>query len=241
MILKNVIECPSQNFSNRPENSSVDTIIIHHTNMDSAQAALDRLCDPEAKVSSHYLIDIDGNIYRLVPDEKKAWHAGISYWRGREQMNNYSVGIELDNKGSDPFPSSQIESLLKLCKHLVAIYPIEAQNIIGHFDIAPDRKDDPNEYFDWKLLADNSLGLFPIVEIDKNIELLKLGDQSSAVLNLTKRLAEYGYKIEQQELFDTKIQEVVIAFKRHFAQETFTNPAWDVLSDARLNKLLTMV
>jgi N-acetylmuramoyl-L-alanine amidase len=138
-------------------------VVLHYTGMPSAAEAEERLCDPAAKVSAHYLIDEDGEVVRLVPEPKRAWHAGRSYWRGIGDVNSASIGIELANPGHEwgyrPFPRPQMEALLPLLASIVTRYGIIPANVVGHSDVAPARKTDPGELFDWALLARVGLAL----------------------------------------------------------------------------------
>lgn len=156
-----MIECPSPNWDER--SLPVSMIVLHYTGMMDAAAAIARLCDPEAKVSCHYLIAEDGEIVRMVPEEKRAWHAGASYWRGIEDVNSASVGIELVNPGHElgyrPFPEPQMAALLPLMNEIVGRHGITRGNIVGHSDVAPARKIDPGELFDWDRLAGVRLAL----------------------------------------------------------------------------------
>jgi N-acetylmuramoyl-L-alanine amidase len=137
--------------------------VIHYTEMESAEAALDRLSDPEAKVSAHYLISRDGVVTRLVPEERRAWHAGLSYWRGIRDVNSASIGIELDHPGHKygygPFPDVQFEALVPLLARAVKTHAIPRANVVGHSDVAPARKIDPGELFPWERLAEYGLCL----------------------------------------------------------------------------------
>ena len=136
-------------------------IIIHYTGMKNESYAIKRLCDPKAKVSSHYFIRNNGKILNLVPDLYKAWHAGISYWKNYHSLNQYSIGIEINNPGHDniykKFSPKQINSLIKLLRYLIKKYKINKNNVLGHSDISPDRKKDPGEKFPWKKLANHNL------------------------------------------------------------------------------------
>lgn len=140
-------------------------LVIHYTGMRSAAAAIERLCDPTAKVSAHYLIDEDGSVVTLVPEVRRAWHAGVSWWRGRANLNDVSIGIELVNPGHEwgyrPFPEPQMATLVELSLGIVRRWSIPSARVLGHSDIAPARKDDPGELFDWPLLAAASLGRWP--------------------------------------------------------------------------------
>lgn len=140
-------------------------LVLHYTGMPSAQAALDRLCDAQAQVSAHYLIDEDGHVYPLVEETRRAWHAGQSFWRGESDINSHSIGIELVNPGHEfgyrPFPTRQIAALTLLCHDILTRHPIPARNVVGHSDIAPQRKQDPGELFPWQQLAAQGIGVWP--------------------------------------------------------------------------------
>ncbi|WP_114951413.1 N-acetylmuramoyl-L-alanine amidase [Sphingosinicella terrae] len=150
-----IIDCPSPNFDERDQ--PVSMVVLHYTGMADADAAIDRLRDPEAKVSCHYLVTEDGRVLRMVPEEKRAWHAGSSYWRGVHGVNAVSIGIEIVNPGHElgyrPFPKAQMDALLPLLDGIVKRHQVPRANIVGHSDVAPARKQDPGELFDWGLLA----------------------------------------------------------------------------------------
>jgi N-acetylmuramoyl-L-alanine amidase len=156
-----MIDCPSPNWDERK--LPITLLVLHYTGMSDTAAAIARLTDPEAKVSSHYLIAEDGEVVRLVPEEKRAWHAGRSYWRGIEDVNSASIGIELVNPGHEygyrPFPEAQMSALILLMDGIVGRYSITRGNIVGHSDVAPARKLDPGELFDWERLAKLRLAL----------------------------------------------------------------------------------
>ncbi|HST36022.1 MAG TPA: N-acetylmuramoyl-L-alanine amidase [Allosphingosinicella sp.] len=150
-----IIEAPSPNFDERDQPISI--AVLHYTGMQDAASAIARLRDPEARVSAHYVIAEDGQVLRLVPEDKRAWHAGRSYWRGMQMLNSASIGIEIVNPGHEfgyrPFPEEQMEALLPLLAAIVRRYNIAPANVVGHSDIAPTRKEDPGELFDWERLA----------------------------------------------------------------------------------------
>jgi N-acetylmuramoyl-L-alanine amidase len=160
-----VIDAPSPNHDDRPAGAPVDMLILHYTGMRSGAAAIDRLCDPAAKVSAHYVVEEDGRVFRLVPEARRAWHAGISHWRGLSGLNARSIGIEVVNPGHEhgyrPFAALQMAALCDLCRGILGRHPIPAWNVVGHSDVAPDRKEDPGEFFDWEGLAANGVGLWP--------------------------------------------------------------------------------
>jgi len=193
------IERPSPNANDRPDGTTIDMLVLHYTGMPTGAAALNRLCDPAGQVSAHYVIEEDGTVYRLVPEEKRAWHAGLASWRGHRDINNRSIGIELVNPGHQfiyrDFPDSQIASLKMLARDILDRHPIPARNVVGHSDIAPDRKLDPGERLDWRDLAGAGIGLWP--DAPQQVE--------GGLLDL---LDEYGY--------DTGTRQVVAAFQRHF-------------------------
>lgn len=139
-------------------------LVLHYTGMHSGAAALDRLCDPAAAVSAHYLVEEDGTVYRLVDEARRAWHAGVASWRGVTDVNSRSIGIEIVNPGHDwgyrPFPPVQMASVVALCHGLVRRHPIPPAHVVGHSDVAPARKTDPGERFDWPGLAAAGIGLW---------------------------------------------------------------------------------
>ncbi len=155
----------SPNFDARPPRMSVDMLVLHYTGMRTAEEARARLCDAGAKVSAHYLIDIDGRIDWLVDESARAWHAGVSFWRGATDINARSIGIELVNPGHEfgyrPFPRRQMAALTELAADILARHPIPPRNVVGHADVAPTRKLDPGELFDWRRLAEAGIGHWP--------------------------------------------------------------------------------
>ncbi len=180
----------SPNFNDRK--TAITMLVVHYTEMESAEAAIERLCDEEAGVSAHYLISEDGVVTRLVPEEKRAWHAGKSYWRGETDVNSASIGIELDHPGHAlgyrAFSEAQIEALVPLMARIVKQYDIPRANVIGHSDVAPARKIDPGELFPWNLIARYGLTL---AKPDK----LELGDPFDNDGAFYLALERYGYDI----------------------------------------------
>ena len=216
----NSSEFVSPNFKNRED--VIDTIIIHSTHM-PAIPALQRLCDKEAEVSCHYLIDLEGMIYQLVPEDKISFHAGSSCWKGRTHLNKYSIGIELvdryDNgRNIEDFLQVQIDCLITLLQDIRTRYAVSDSHILAHSDIAPDRKDDPGEKFPWAVLAKNGIGIYPgqDVILDKDKFLIQFGDEGDDVMLVQKLLHKYGYKISVDSKFGQETKEVIMAFKRHF-------------------------
>jgi N-acetylmuramoyl-L-alanine amidase len=232
----------SPNFDDRP--LAVDTIVIHHTEMSSSQAAIQRLCDPLTKVSAHYVISKNGEVFQLVHESKRAWHAGKSYWRGKEALNDNSIGIELDNDGKEKFTFPQMQSLLNLCKGIIKRHSIKPCNIVGHSDIAPDRKVDPHHLFDWGWLANQGVGLFPASVPHTPNVIFEFGDSGHEVSTLQNKLARFGYGINLSGKFDVNTEIVVKSFNRHFCPESFLERlenTWTETSEQRLNALLEMI
>jgi N-acetylmuramoyl-L-alanine amidase len=234
------------NFDYRPEKARIDLLVLHYTGMKNGKEALDKMCDPVAKVSAHYMVDRDGSVVNLVSEDKRAWHAGISCWQGMSSLNDTSLGIEIVNPGHEwgyiPFTDEQMASVTVLCKEVMARHGIEARNVVGHSDIAPSRKEDPGELFDWKGLALEGIGLWPDVKkMRKSDEtLIALGSEDIDVGRIQKMLLDYGYHIRVDGYYGSKTEDVVRGFKRHYVTEHL-NVSWDRLADARLKRLLEMV
>jgi N-acetylmuramoyl-L-alanine amidase len=199
-----------------------DMLVLHYTGMPSAEEAMARLCNPAAKVSSHYTIDREGRINVHVPEARRAWHAGVSIWRGATDINARSIGIELVNPGHEfgyiPFTDDQIAALIVLAKDVVVRQAISPARVLGHSDVAPSRKDDPGELFPWKRLAENGVGLWP---------------HGSPILKepFREALTRYGYDPAASD------EKVITAFQRHFRPET-VNGQWDETCEAALASLL---
>jgi len=207
-----ILERPSPNHDARLADGVVDMLILHYTGMESATAALDRLCSPEAKVSAHYLIDEDGTVWRLVPEERRAWHAGVSSWRGRSDINSASIGIELVNPGHEfgyrPFPAPQMAALEALGRDILPRHPILPWYVLGHSDVAPQRKTDPGELFDWARLARAGIGVWP--------DSAALPPPAASIAELQEQLAAIGYETPRTGVADAATAQVIAAFQRHF-------------------------
>ncbi|HTC11023.1 MAG TPA: N-acetylmuramoyl-L-alanine amidase [Acetobacteraceae bacterium] len=220
----------------------IDTLILHYTGMQSADAAIARLRDPEAKVSSHYVVDEDGAILRLVPEERRAYHAGISSWRGNNELNGRSIGIEIVNPGHEwgyrDFPAVQLAAVRDLCLSILSRHAIPARNIVAHSDVAPDRKEDPGEKFDWEQLAKNGVGLWPFDVPD----LRNTGEVRDALgLRLVRAaLIEIGYRVAPEGALDPALATVLRAFQRHWRPEAVTGHA-DAGTLARLSGVARLV
>ncbi len=219
----------------------VDAVILHYTGMTSGEAALQRLCDPASQVSSHYVIMEDGRVIQLVPEARRAWHAGQSVWAGERDMNSASIGIEIANPGHDggapAFPQPQIEAVIKLCKDIAARHHIPAARILAHSDVAPDRKADPGEYFPWDQLAVAGVGHYVTPHPIEDGPRLERGMHGIEVEKLQALLSMYGYGLRVSNLYGPKTENVVRAFQRHFRPERVDGIA-DVSTVETLRALL---
>jgi N-acetylmuramoyl-L-alanine amidase len=239
-----IISHPSPNFDSR-NGVQPTMLIMHYTGMESGPAAIARLSEPAAKVSSHYVVEEDGRVFLLVDEAYRAWHAGVSSWRGLTNLNVHSIGIEIVNPGHEfgyrAFPPVQMQAVLALAKAITSRHAIPARNIIGHSDIAPTRKIDPGELFDWEWLASNGVGQFvPHVDIDPYSTQLWTGDSGEAVRSLQQQLQYYGYGIDITGVYDTQTEIVVSAFQRHFRRSLVTGIA-DAQTQAVLGLLIAAV
>jgi N-acetylmuramoyl-L-alanine amidase len=215
-----IVECRSPNCDAR--DAAIDMLVLHYTGMKTAEEALARLCDPAAKVSAHYTIDRDGRIYRHVPEEMRAWHAGVSSWGGQTNINARSIGIEIVNPGHEfgyvPFADAQIAALIDLCDGILARHPIPPARVVGHSDVAPARKEDPGELFPWEAVSEYGIGVWPRAGV--------LTEPFEAAL------ARFGYGVT-----DVPMDAVIRAFQRHFRPAAITGE-WDGECDGRLAGLV---
>jgi N-acetylmuramoyl-L-alanine amidase len=212
---------PSPNHEERAGGRAPDMLLLHYTGMQSTLAAIARLRDENApRVSSHYLIDEEGTVLQLVPEVRRAWHAGASYWAGESDINTCSIGIEIANPGHDfgyvDFPPHQIAAVIALCKDILVRHRIPAARVLAHSDVAPGRKQDPGEKFPWQVLHEAGIGHWvppaPIVEGGALAESV-IGDE---VRTFQQQLAAYGYGVEVDGRFDPATRDVVASFQRHF-------------------------
>jgi len=217
-------------------------LVLHYTDTLSVEESLGYLANAEAKVSAHYLVDEAGGVLRLVAEDKRAWHAGLGCWKGASDINARSIGVEIQNgghrNGLPDFPDAQIQSVIALCKAVMARHPIRPDNVIAHSDLAPDRKQDPGEKFPWPRLAEAGVGLWP-GEQGASGELLSLGDEGEAVAEYQMDLAAYGYCAPGEGVFDGPTSEITRAFQRHFHPDQITGAA-DAETRARLKALLRL-
>lgn len=204
------IDRPSPNHGPRPADARAELLILHYTGMPTAEQALARLCDEAVQVSAHYTVDEDGTVYAHVPEERRAWHAGVSRWRGLADVNSRSIGVEIVNPGHEfgyrPFPAVQMAAVVELCRGIVKRRAIAAADVLGHSDIAPARKEDPGELFDWPGLAAHGIGLWPTPSQADD------GPFDSAEVGAL--LGRYGYEPTESR--------ALLAFQRHFHPERLT-------------------
>ena len=200
------VDAPSPNFDARPKDAPIDILLLHYTGMETGAAAVARLCDPQAKVSAHYTVDEDGTVYAHVPENRRAWHAGVSYWAGARDINARSIGIEIVNPGHEfgyrSFPERQVGAVIHLCKEILARHPIPAARVLGHSDVAPARKLDPGELFPWGTLSLSGVGLWPQTRKKKLQQSFEDG------------LRAFGYGLRPD--VDVAPDVAIMAFQRHF-------------------------
>jgi N-acetylmuramoyl-L-alanine amidase len=222
-----LVDCRSPNHDERPSGAAIDMLVLHYTGMKTADEALARLCDPQAKVSAHYTVGTDGRVFFHVPEERRAWHAGVSFWAGERNVNGRSIGIELVNPGHEfgyvPFAEAQIAALIDLVRGILGRHPIPPNRVLGHSDVAPARKMDPGELFPWKELAGFGIGVWP----ETNHRDLREPPETA--------LSRYGYGLPPHT--DVPLEAVITAFQRHF-RPSKVNGRWDGECDGVLAALL---
>ena len=212
---------PSPNFSERRNGLEATLLIVHYTGLPTVERAIEVLADPRGQVSCHYVIDDAGRITQMVAERMRAWHAGVSYWAGETDINSCSIGIEIHNPGHSAgypeFPRAQMRAVRDLGRDIIKRNHIAAAAVLAHSDIAPARKSDPGEKFDWPWLARAGVGHWVEPEpVSGDGEALAPGDEGAAVLELQHRLASYGYGIAPNGSYDHATDIVVRAFQRHF-------------------------
>ncbi|WP_218044864.1 N-acetylmuramoyl-L-alanine amidase [Kiloniella majae] len=201
----------SPNFGPRLEGSDINMLLLHYTGMQTGKEALERLCDSAAQVSAHYLVEENGEVFQLIPEELRAWHAGLAYWGGETDINSCSIGIEIVNPGHEwgyrAFPAAQMKAVTALCKQILEHHTIPASRVLAHSDVAPERKEDPGELFDWAFLAKQGIGIFP----DKTTQ-----NNSISEDDFVLKLGEYGYRVDMDSSTGSGTKAAIIAFQRHF-------------------------
>lgn len=208
-----IVERSSPNHGPRRADAAVDILLLHYTDMTRAADAVDRLCDPAAQVSAHYVVGEDGTVWRLVPESERAWHAGVAWWAGDGDVNSRSIGIEISNPGHShgyrPFPEPQMAALESLCQGILARHPIPPHRVLGHSDVSPGRKIDPGHLFNWRRLARAGIGLWP--------------EAAAADLSPEERveaLAAIGYRTEGRDPGHPTNRSALFAFRRHWCPGT---------------------
>ncbi len=214
-----MISQPSPNYDGRG-GQAVDMLVLHYTDMLSCEAAVARLCDAEARVSAHYVVSEAGEIFQLVEEGERAWHAGESHWRGHNNINARSVGVEVCNPGHSngyvEFSLRQMKAVIKLSQEIIARHGIPARNVVGHSDIAFLRKDDPGELFDWQACARQGVGIFPFEARPLMGSEMQRGDKGKEVIRLQTALGNWGYGLKLDGEYGEKTEKCVIAFQRHY-------------------------
>lgn len=239
------LDTPSPNSDARPDGVRPELLVLHYTDTVDVAETLSYLIDPAREVSAHYLIDEDGTIHRLVPEERRAWHAGKSCWRGLRDVNARSIGIEIQNPGHRcgyrDFAPAQIDAVIALGLDIVTRHAIAARDVLAHSDVAPARKKDPGELFPWERLAASGLGLYPR-HVAKRVRVTRrfeLGAADEAVADAQGLLARYGYDCPVTGTLDDATHAILVAFQRRFRAWNFDG-ALDGETHARLRALVEM-
>lgn len=213
-----VVDRASPNHGPRPDGAAIDILLLHYTDMARAEDAVDRLCDPAAQVSAHYVVAEDGRVWRLVEEHRRAWHAGVAWWDGASDVNARSIGIEIANPGHShgyrPFPEAQMAAVESLCRDILARHPIPAARVLGHSDVSVGRKIDPGHLFDWRRLAVAGIGLWPADPQPTDL------DPAAAM----EALAAIGYRIESPDPGHPGSRAALSAFRRHWCPDTLLRP-----------------
>jgi N-acetylmuramoyl-L-alanine amidase len=211
---------PSPNHGERRGVRRPDMLILHYTGMPDARQALERLCNPASEVSAHYFVFENGDVAQLVPEARRAWHAGAGSWHGDTDINSSSIGIEIANPGHDgglpPFPDAQIAHVIALARDIAARWSILPERILAHSDVAPGRKQDPGERFPWARLHADGVGHWVDPAPIRDGPGMSRSDHGEAVEEIQAMLASYGYGIPRTGAFDQATEAVVTAFQRHF-------------------------
>jgi N-acetylmuramoyl-L-alanine amidase len=206
---------PAVNFEDRPASCRPYIVVLHYTGMETAERACDWLCKEESRVSCHYLVDEAGGITQMVSEDKRAWHAGVSSWYGVIDINSHSIGIEIQNPGHNAgypdFPHVQMLAVAALARDIMARWGIDGSNVLAHSDVAPGRKIDPGEKFDWHFLHRHGVGHWVRAE-----PVGKVGGHDLDITDFQSRLKSYGYGIEVTGITDEQTRRAIDAFQRHF-------------------------
>lgn len=214
---------PSPNHGERAGGRRPDMLLLHYTGMPNEGEALQRLCNPVAEVSAHYFVFENGHVVQMVPEARRAWHAGVGSWAGETDINSASIGIEIANPGHDgglpPFPDAQIANVVALARDIASRWGIPSDRVLAHSDVAPARKLDPGERFPWERLAQAGVGHWVRPAPIRDGRFFARGDGGQPIEALQSMLALYGYGVEISGAFDPATEAVVLAFQRHFRPE----------------------
>ncbi|MBZ6075211.1 N-acetylmuramoyl-L-alanine amidase [Microvirga puerhi] len=214
---------PSPNHGERKGGQRADMLILHYTGMPDEGEALQWLCNPISQVSAHYFVFEDGRVLQMVPEARRAWHAGASYWDGETDINSRSIGIEIANAGHPgglpPFPQMQIDSVIALARDIVSRWRIPSTRVLAHSDVAPGRKVDPGELFPWRNLHEAGVGHWSPPAPIRDGRFFARGDEGMPIEALQAMLSMYGYGLKINGTFDENTEKVVAAFQRHFRPE----------------------
>ncbi|WP_306118621.1 MULTISPECIES: N-acetylmuramoyl-L-alanine amidase [unclassified Roseitalea] len=233
----------SPNAGARRAGARATILVLHYTGMATGTAAEDWLCSTQSGVSSHYLVHEDGAVVQMVPEARRAWHAGRSHWRGTQDVNSASIGIEIANGGHEAglpgFPDTQIAALTALCRDIVGRHAIAANDVVGHSDIAPGRKRDPGEAFPWQRLAEAGIGLWVEPAPVAGGRFFSRGDSGEPVAALQSMLALYGFDATPDGVFGRTTEIQLEAFQRRFRPARVDGVA-DMSTIDTLNRLLRL-
>ncbi|MGI9381342.1 MAG: N-acetylmuramoyl-L-alanine amidase [Methyloligellaceae bacterium] len=235
---------PSPNFEPRKGEPGIDLLLLHYTATETSTEALQWLTNSESKVSSHYLIGENGGVVQMVHEKDRAWHAGDSYWDGEADINSCSIGVEIQNLGHDhdlpDFPDVQMTAVVRLCLDIVSRHKIPPHRVLAHSDVAPHRKRDPGECFDWARLYRAGIGLWVAPSAPVDDVICQIGDSSDAVREIQSILTRVGYKVNQSGTYDEETEQAVAAFQRHFRQQR-VDGAVDQSTRETMDRLLSAV
>lgn len=222
------------NCEERLKGAAPSIILLHYTGMEDGLSAFEVLHDPTSKVSAHYMIDEDGTVHSLVPEDMRAWHAGVSYWDRETDINSHSIGIEMVNPGHEhgyrPFPEEQMGSVLKLCRDIMTRH--EIRHVLGHSDVAPERKTDPGELFDWEWLAAQGVGIWPDVTEGDRAEAAQVARRD---YDAAKLFHKFGYNPMAASV------DVVTAFHRHYYPQAFDERREGEICEEGLARLISLI
>lgn len=239
---KSAILAPSPNFGPRPDGQNIELLILHYTGMPDDDQALSWLRNPKSQVSCHYYVHQNGELLQLVSEDARAWHAGVSSWKGINDINSCSIGVEIANPGHNhgyhAFTDVQVEAITDLCQDIMRRHTIRPEHVLAHSDIAPERKEDPGELFPWAYLAENGIGHFVAPKPQGDGRFFQLGDEGDPVAALQAMFQLYGYECPQSGHYCTATYAIVCAFQRHFRPELVDGIA-DQSTIATLHDLLS--